>query len=57
MSKDKIFKLIKQEEERQRKMIGLIPSENHISPEVSAVLSSSLSSKYAEGYPRRRYYE
>ncbi|HEX9817308.1 MAG TPA: serine hydroxymethyltransferase [Patescibacteria group bacterium] len=57
MSKDKIFDLIKKEEDRQRRMIGLIPSENHISPEVSAVLSSALSSKYAEGYPRRRYYE
>src|SRR3972149_10410658 len=57
MKKDIIFKLVKKEETRQRKMIGLIPSENHISPEVSAVLSSSLSSKYAEGYPGRRYYE
>ena len=57
MSKDKIFQLIKDEEARQKAMIGLIPSENHISPEVSEVLSSSLSSKYAEGYPGRRYYE
>jgi glycine hydroxymethyltransferase len=57
MSKDKIFQLIKDEEQRQKAMIGLIPSENHISPEVSQVLSSSLSSKYAEGYPGRRYYE
>ncbi|HCR81026.1 MAG: Serine hydroxymethyltransferase [Candidatus Pacebacteria bacterium GW2011_GWB1_47_8] len=57
MKKNIIFELVKKEEARQRQMIGLIPSENHISPEVSAVLSSSLSSKYAEGYPGRRYYE
>lgn len=55
--RDQIFHLIEQEEQRQREMIGLIPSENHISPEVSEVLSSVLNSKYAEGYPQRRYYE
>jgi glycine hydroxymethyltransferase len=55
--KDQIFSLIDQECQRQHEMIGLIPSENHISPEVSSVLSSCLSSKYAEGYSRRRYYE
>ncbi|MBP7768679.1 serine hydroxymethyltransferase [Candidatus Woesebacteria bacterium] len=54
---DTIFSLIKQEEERQIEMIGLIPSENNTSQEVSAVLSSCLSNKYAEGYPGRRYYE
>lgn len=54
---DRIFSLIEQEEQRQQEMIGLIPSENHISPEVSQVLSSVLSSKYSEGYPGRRYYE
>ncbi len=54
---DRIFSLIEQEEQRQKEMIGLIPSENHISPEVSRVLSSTLSSKYSEGYPGRRYYE
>lgn len=52
-----ISKLIKEEYQRQKKMIGLIPSENHISPEVSEVLSSCLNSKYSEGYPNRRYYE
>lgn len=52
-----VFTLIDQEERRQREMIGLIPSENHISPEVLSVLSSCLSSKYSEGYPGRRYYE
>lgn len=54
---DHIFDLISQEERRQQEMIGLIASENHISPEVSEVLSSCLNSKYSEGYPRRRYYE
>ncbi len=54
---DQIFQLVKKETKRQKEMIGLIPSENHISPDVSKVLSSSLSSKYSEGYPRRRYYE
>ncbi len=54
---NQIFKLIKQEQKRQKEMIGLIPSENHISPEVSKVLSSCLNSKYSEGYAGRRYYE
>ncbi|HRW04295.1 MAG TPA: serine hydroxymethyltransferase [Caldilineaceae bacterium] len=54
---DIVFDLIEKEERRQREMIGLIPSENHFSPAVASVLSSSLSSKYAEGYPGRRYYE
>ena len=49
---DIVFELIEKEEARQREMIGLIPSENHFSPTVASVLSSSLSSKYAEGYPR-----
>ncbi|MDQ3008117.1 MAG: serine hydroxymethyltransferase [bacterium] len=54
---DIVFELITQEEQRQKEMIGLIPSENHISPAVSQVLSSTLNSKYSEGYPGRRYYE
>jgi len=54
---DIVFDLIEQETVRQHEMIGLIPSENHFSPRVAQVLSSSLSSKYAEGYPGRRYYE
>ncbi|HYD34592.1 MAG TPA: serine hydroxymethyltransferase [Vitreimonas sp.] len=54
---DIIFDLIQQEEQRQLEMIGLIPSENHISPEVSSVLSTCLNSKYSEGYAKRRYYE
>jgi glycine hydroxymethyltransferase len=56
-NQDPIFDLVKKEEERQLEMIGLIPSENHSSEAVRSVLSSCLSSKYAEGYPKRRYYE
>lgn len=54
---DIINELIVQEEQRLIDKIGLIPSENHSSPAVTAVLASSLSSKYSEGYPGRRYYE
>ncbi len=53
----KIKKLIEKEEKRQIDKIGLIPSENAVSPEVSEVLSSCLSNKYSEGYPGARYYE
>ena len=52
-----VLELIAREEERELKKIGLIPSENHSSPEVLQVLSSCLSSKYSEGYPGRRHYE
>ena len=54
---DKIFTLIKAEEKRQKEKIGLIPSENIISPAVAKVLGSCLTNKYSEGYPGARYYE
>ncbi len=41
---------------RQRSGLQLIASENFTSPAVLAALGSTLSNKYAEGYPRRRYY-
>lgn len=54
---DIIFKLAAAEQQRQTDMIGLIPSENHTSPQVRQIQSSTLSSKYSEGYAGRRYYE
>ncbi|TAH32471.1 serine hydroxymethyltransferase [Candidatus Saccharibacteria bacterium] len=52
-----VEQLVNAEEQRQTEMIGLIPSENNCSDEVLAVLGTALNSKYAEGYPGRRYYE
>ena len=51
-----IFDAIAGEEQRQRKGIELIPSENYTYPEVLAALGSVLTNKYSEGYPGRRYY-
>lgn len=42
--------------ERARSGLQLIASENFTSPAVLAALGSTLSNKYAEGYPGRRYY-
>jgi glycine hydroxymethyltransferase len=42
--------------ERLRVGLQLIASENFTSPAVLAALGSTLSNKYAEGYPGRRYY-
>ena len=41
---------------RQRETLQLIASENFTSPAVLAALGSTMSNKYAEGYPGRRYY-
>ncbi|HEY2765193.1 MAG TPA: serine hydroxymethyltransferase [Pseudonocardiaceae bacterium] len=42
--------------DRLRTGLQLIASENFTSPAVLAALGSTLSNKYAEGYPGRRYY-
>ena len=41
---------------RQQTNLQLIASENFTSPAVLAALGSTLSNKYAEGYPGKRYY-
>jgi glycine hydroxymethyltransferase len=51
-----IFAAIAGEEDRERRGIELIPSENYTYPEVLAALGCVLTNKYAEGYPGRRYY-
>lgn len=42
--------------DRLRSSLQLIASENFTSPAVLAALGSTLSNKYAEGYPGKRYY-
>ena len=52
----KVYEIIQREEERRRNTLEMIPSENHTSLAVLEALSSVLSDKYAEGYPKKRYY-
>lgn len=57
MKKDTaIFKLIKEEQERQIRGIELIASENYVSNQVMKAMGSVLTNKYAEGLPGKRYY-
>ncbi|MBI4167494.1 MAG: serine hydroxymethyltransferase [Candidatus Aenigmarchaeota archaeon] len=51
-----IAELIKKEVERQEFGLVMIPSENHVSISLLEALGSVLTNKYAEGYPKRRYY-
>lgn len=51
-----IFQLLNQEAERQETTIDLIASENFVHPAIKHALASSLTNKYAEGYPGKRYY-
>lgn len=51
-----IAAILLSELDRQRKNLQLIASENLTSPAVLAALGSTLSNKYAEGYPGKRYY-
>jgi glycine hydroxymethyltransferase len=51
-----IAALLRKETERQEEGLELIASENFVSPAVMEAVGSTLTNKYAEGYPGRRYY-
>ena len=51
-----VAEAIANELERERTNLRLIASENYASPAVLAALGSTMTDKYAEGYPGRRYY-
>jgi len=53
---EKIFELIKKEENRQLNGIELIASENFVSEQVLDAMGSCMTNKYAEGLPGKRYY-
>ncbi len=51
-----IFAAVQAEEKRQRENIELIASENFTSRAVMEAQGSVLTNKYAEGYPKKRWY-
>src|SRR5205814_1357828 len=51
-----IASVIEHERQRQQENIELIASENFTSPAVMEAQGSVLTNKYAEGYPRKRWY-
>ncbi|MCU7935722.1 MAG: serine hydroxymethyltransferase [Candidatus Thiodiazotropha sp. (ex Dulcina madagascariensis)] len=53
---DELWAAIEGEERRQEEHIELIASENYTSPRVMQAQGGVMTNKYAEGYPRKRYY-
>src|SRR2546428_13083416 len=51
-----LWAAVQQENQRQEDHVELIASENYASPAVMAAQGSQLTNKYAEGYPKKRYY-
>ncbi len=56
MTDPMIESIIKKEKNRQEEHIELIASENFVSAAVLEAQGSILTNKYAEGYPKKRYY-
>ena len=52
-----VFAAVKNEIARQRNELNMIPSENYCSKTVLEACGSVLNNKYAEGYPKKRYYQ
>ena len=53
---EEIWLAIQRETVRQEEHVELIASENYASPRILEAQGSVLTNKYAEGYPRKRYY-
>jgi len=51
-----VFKALKHEDQRQENSLEMIASENFVSQAVLEAYHSTLTNKYAEGYPGKRYY-
>lgn len=51
-----VYELIQKEADYQKKTLRLIASENYASKAVMEATGSVLTNKYAEGYPKKRYY-
>ncbi len=53
---EEVFAILAGEDRRQKEGLELIPSENYVSRAVKEAMASSLTNKYSEGYPGKRYY-
>ena len=51
-----LFQMLVNEDERQENNLEMIASENFVSRSVLEAYTSTLTNKYAEGYPGKRYY-
>ncbi|MBW2978198.1 serine hydroxymethyltransferase [Candidatus Woesearchaeota archaeon] len=54
---EEVLRIIKKELDRQRNEFNMIPSENYCSEAVLEASGSVMMNKYAEGYPKKRYYQ
>lgn len=52
-----VANIIEHELNRQKNVLELIPSENYASRSVLEATGSIFTNKYAEGYPKKRYYQ
>lgn len=52
-----VYNIIQGELQRQKDELNMIPSENYCSKAVLEASGSVLMNKYAEGYPKKRYYQ
>ena len=52
-----VWDLLRRDRVRHNQTLNFIASENYASPAVLEALASHLNVKYAEGYPRARYYQ
>ena len=53
---EKIYNVVLNETKRQRDGVEMIASENFVSPAVMETMGTTLTNKYSEGYPKKRYY-
>ena len=51
-----VYRILRSEDKRQEDNLIMIASENYVSQGVLEASSSTLTNKYAEGYPGKRYY-